>query len=146
MKHLTVDQAAARFLEVDPIATGAKLRGKRREFCFTLEGLAEVFERAYCPVSINSIGKWERGICFPRLDHLFFLACLYSCSLDELVVSSKESVDSEPHDQPVPFLFTLSWRTQYCVRFYVALVIAVFTMFGPVRAQVKSPLVISAGR
>lgn len=101
MKHLTIDQAAARFREINPIATGAKLREMRRDHYLTLEMLSEIFERAYCPISVNSLGKWERGICFPRLDHLYFLACLYGCTLDELVVGMRESQDSESGDQPV---------------------------------------------
>lgn len=104
MKHLTIDQAAARLREINPIATGAKLREMRRDHYLTLEMLSEIFERAYCPISINSLGKWERGICFPRLDHLYFLACLYSCTLDELVVGMRESQDSESGDQPVPLI------------------------------------------
>lgn len=101
MKHLTIDQAAARFREINPIATGAKLREMRRDHYLTLEMLSEIFERAYCPISVNSLGKWERGICFPRLDHLYFLACLYGRTLDELVVGMRESQDSESGDQPV---------------------------------------------
>ena len=107
MKHLTIDQAAARLREINPIATGAKLREMRRDNYLTLEMLSEIFERAYCPISINSLGKWERGVCFPRLDHLYFLACLYSCTLDELVVGMRESQDSESGDQPVPLISPL---------------------------------------
>ena len=105
MAHLTVSQAAARFVELDLRATGARLREKRRALSLTLEDLSEIFERAYCPISVNSIGKWERGVCFPRLDHLYFLACLYGCTLDELVVGMGRARDGSSRDQPVPFAF-----------------------------------------
>lgn len=118
MRHLTVEQAAARLVDVDPIATGRKLRAKRREFDLTLEGLSEIFDRAYVSVSVNSISKWERGVCLPRLDHLFFLSKLYNYSLDELVVGMKESRDSESGDQPVPLIKALIRRTRQCSPYF----------------------------
>lgn len=105
-------------VKIDPIATGRRLRAKRRGL-FTLEGLSGVFMDCDCPVSVNSIGKWERGICLPRLDHLFLLSCLYHCSLDELVVGVRESRDSEPRDQPIPLLNNQLKRTRTSVRFFV---------------------------
>lgn len=102
-------------VKIDPIATGRRLRAKRRGL-FTLEGLSQVFMDCDCPVSVNSIGKWERGVCMPRLEHLFLLSCLYRCSLDELVVGVSESRDFESQDQPVHLKNILLRRTQKGVR------------------------------
>lgn len=42
------------------------------------------------------------GKSLPTLSRLVVLACLYNCSLDELVVTYQRSRESAERDQPVP--------------------------------------------
>ena len=46
---------------------------------------------------------WENGKKLPSLSHVVFLAELYSCSLDELVISYRRSREADDGDQSVPF-------------------------------------------
>lgn len=83
---ITINPKTAWLMGVDPVATGVRLQNKRTEFSLTREGLLGLLEEAGEPVSTQAIYKWEKGKSLPTLSRLVVLACLYNCSLDELVV------------------------------------------------------------
>ena len=99
---ITINPKTAWLMGVDPVATGVRLQNKRTEFSLTREGLLGLLEEAGEPVSTQAIYKWEKGKSLPTLSRLVVLACLYNCSLDELVVTYQRSRESAERDQPVP--------------------------------------------
>ena len=99
---ITINPKTAWLMGVDPVATGVRLQNKRTEFSLTREGLSVLLEQAGESVSPQAIYKWEKGKSLPTLYHLVVLACLYNCSLDELVVTYQRSRESAERDQLVP--------------------------------------------
>lgn len=99
---ITINPKTAWLMGVDPVATGVRLQNKRTEFSLTREGLSGLLEEVGEPVSPQAIYKWEKRKSLPTLSHLVVLACLYGCSLDELVVTYQRSRESAERDQPVP--------------------------------------------
>ena len=97
---ITINPKTAWLMGVDPVATGVRLQNKRTEFSLTREGLSGLLEEAGEPVSTQAIYKWEKGKSLPTLSRLVVLACLYNCSLDELVVTYQRSRESAERDQP----------------------------------------------
>lgn len=98
---ITINPKTAWLMGVDPVATGVRLQNKRTEFSLTREGLLGLLEEAGEPVSTQAIYKWEKGKSLPTLSRLVVLACLYNCSLDELVVTYQRSRESAERDQPL---------------------------------------------
>lgn len=72
-----------------------KLQKLRKEKGMSQEALADELG-----VSRQAVSKWENGKKLPTLSHLVFLAELYECSLDELVMSFRRSREHQGHDQP----------------------------------------------
>lgn len=99
----------------DPAATGEQLRQHRLAHHYTQENLSFTFADGGLPVSRAAIIGWEKGNKTPRLDHVVFLAELYNCPIDELVISCRRSRmgTDEADDQLVSFLPVLRWRS-YC--------------------------------
>lgn len=96
--------------EPDPEATGRQLRRMRKEHGMSQEALSAVIS-AHCTRSAckNVISKWETGKLLPSLTHVAFLAGLYGCSIDELVMTyGRESADGS--DQPVLISVLLFYR------------------------------------
>ena len=104
MKKINIDYATAWLVGIDPISTGLRLRSMRRVHNLTQERLSELFEKGGDSASKNAISTWETGKKLPSLSHLVFLSELYSCKLDELVVTYRRSREDDDRDQPVPFL------------------------------------------
>lgn len=105
MKKTTINYATAWLMGIDLIATGKQLKAKRRSHSLTQEELSECFEQGGDSASRAVISMWENGKKLPSLSHVVFLAELYSCSLDELVISCRRSREADDGDQPVPFYF-----------------------------------------
>ena len=59
---------------------GEKLSRLRKEYNYTQEQLAEIFD-----VSRQSISKWESDISYPETDKLIKMAKLFECSVDYLL-------------------------------------------------------------
>lgn len=101
-----INYANSWLMGIDPVATGRQLKKLRRQHNFTQEDLSELFE--WCDISASrvSISVWENGKKTPSLLHIVFLAELYGCTLDELVVSYRRSHEREleDRDQPVPLI------------------------------------------
>ena len=130
MKKTTINYATAWLMGIDLIATGKQLKAKRRSHSLTQEELSECFEQGGDSASRAVISMWENGKKLPSLSHVVFLAELYSCSLDELVISCRRSREADDGDQPVPFYFpygmpgTNAWicvrssssRTRPCIK------------------------------
>lgn len=115
MRH--INYANSWLMGIDPVATGRQLQELRRKNHLTQEDLSELFE--WCDISASrvSISVWENGKKTPSLLHIVFLAELYGCSLDELVVSYRRSRESGDRDQPVPlekYIFFISRRMYAC--------------------------------
>jgi len=112
---IKVNYATAWLMGIDPIATGKRLRDKRRAFSLTLDQLSELFEQGGESVCRQAISKWESGKSFPSLPHIVFLSELYHCSLDELVATYRHSQENEEEDQLVP-LYNISVRVEQLYR------------------------------
>lgn len=97
MTRLTVTKA----MGIDLMATGQQLKKLRQENSLTQEELSELFELGGYSASRVIISMWENGRKLPRLQHVVFLAELYRCSLDELVVSHRRSREAKDCGQPV---------------------------------------------
>ena len=99
---ITINPKTAWLMGVDPVATGVRLQNKRTEFSLTRERLSGLFDEVGSSASPQAIYKWETGKSTPTLSRLVILACLYDCSLDELVVTYQRSRESAERDQLVP--------------------------------------------
>lgn len=120
MKNVTINYAKSWLMGIDPVATGRQLKKLRRDRGITQEFLSELFERCGDSASRVIISMWETGKKLPSLSHMVFLAELYGCSLDELVISYRRSRETEDEDQLVPFLLfilvlALDEHMQYCM-------------------------------
>lgn len=116
MKNLTINYANAWLMGIDPIATGKQLRALRRKHHLTQEALSEIFEWCDVTASRVTISMWENGKRTPLLLHIVFLAELYGCSLDELVISYRRSREIDDRGQPAPYYeYCLSLRQIYAL-------------------------------
>lgn len=99
---------------VDLIATGRQLNKFRRLNHLSQEGLSEII-CAGCDYSAskNAISTWETGKKLPSLSHVVFLAELWRCSIDELVISYRRSREAADRDQPVPSIYCIMLRRMY---------------------------------
>lgn len=97
MTKLTITKT----MGIDLMATGKQLKTLRQKNSLTQEELSELFELGGYSASRVIISLWENGRKLPRLQHVVFLAELYGCSLDELVVSQRRSREAEDSGQPV---------------------------------------------
>lgn len=113
---VSINYAKAWLMGIDPVATGEQLRKLRRNHHLTQEILSDLFEQGGDSASRVTISMWETGKKLPTLMHVVFLAELYACSLDELVVSYRRSQEREleDRDQPVPLIKTISIQTNVC--------------------------------
>lgn len=102
MKKLTINYATAWLMGIDLITTGKQLKAQRLAHSLTQEDLSELFEQGGDSASRAIISMWENGKKLPSLPHVVFLAELYGCSLDELVISYRRSREADDRDQPVP--------------------------------------------
>ena len=75
------------YAAIDLFATGDNLRMKRRTLGLTQDLLSELFEWYGLSATRVTISNWERGLNVPPTEALRFLAWLYQCSMDELLVS-----------------------------------------------------------
>lgn len=97
---ISITRKTAWLMGIDPVATGNLLRNMRRKENLSQEKLSWLFEEAGDSASTVTISNWETGKKLPTLSHLVFLAELYECSLDELVMSFRRSRERQGHDQP----------------------------------------------
>ena len=105
MKNVTINYNKESWLMgIDPIATGRQLKKLRRDREITQEFLSELFERYGESASRVVISMWETGKKLPSLSHMVFLAELYDCSLDELIISYRRSREAGDDDQLVHLL------------------------------------------
>lgn len=105
MKNVTINYNKESWLMgIDPFATGRQLKKLRRDRGITQEFLSELFERYGESASRVIISMWETGKKLPSLSHMVFLAELYDCSLDELIISYRRSRETGDDDQLVHFL------------------------------------------
>lgn len=102
MKNVTINYAESWLKEIDPIATGRQLKKLRRKHNITQEQLSELFSDCVSSASRVVISMWENGRRVPSITHVVFLAELYNCSLDELIISYRRSKESGDEDQLVP--------------------------------------------
>lgn len=101
MKNGSIDRAEAWLMGIDPTATGCQLKKLRQTHHLTQEKLSEHFEQGGDSASRVIISMWENGRKLPTLSHIVFLAELYGCALDELVISYRRSRECDDRDQPV---------------------------------------------
>lgn len=98
-------------MEYDAEASGRQMRRMRLKHHLTLDQLSELFELTGYTASKTAIRKWETGDSMPTLVRVLFLAELYNCSLDELVLSYRRSRSDEDRDQPIPRKRILKYKT-----------------------------------
>lgn len=117
MKNVTINYAKSWLMGIDPVATGRQLKKLRRDHGITQEFLSELFERCGDSASRVIISMWETGKKLPSLSHMVFLAELYGCSLDELVISYRRSREHGDDDQLVPLIISYcNVLTSICLR------------------------------
>jgi transcriptional regulator with XRE-family HTH domain len=104
---------------IDPDATGKKLRAKRLDHQLTQEKLSDLFSDGGESASRTAIHNWESGKKPPSLSHVVFLAELYQCTIDELVISYRRSRDGDDRDQPVPEKILYVYRRRVYGRRYI---------------------------
>lgn len=103
---------------VDPVATGRQLKELRRQHNFTQKDLSELFDYCYDSTATREyICEVENGRAIFSIHLLVFLAELYGCTLDELVVSYRRSHEREleDRDQLVPLINNIIFKTNVCV-------------------------------
>lgn len=99
--------------EFDPIETGRRIRKKRKTMGYSLEEFVDHLWEAGWKISVNSVGKWERGeIDNIKWDNIIRLCEFFSCSLDELVACRDREIGDE-RDGLVPF--HILFRTNICI-------------------------------
>jgi transcriptional regulator with XRE-family HTH domain len=97
---------------IDPVATGRQLKKLRRQHNLTQEDLSGLFKDCRDGTASRVIiSMWENGNKTPTLSHIVFLAKLYNCTIDELVVTYQRSTERDDRDQPVPLIAHISRRT-----------------------------------
>lgn len=97
---------------IDPVATGRQLKKLRRQHNLTQEDLSGLFKDCRDGTASRVIiSMWENGNKMPTLSHIVFLAKLYNCTIDELVVTYQRSTERDDRDQPVPLIAHISRRT-----------------------------------
>ena len=111
MKNVSINYAKAWLMGIDPTATGRQLKKLRQAHHLTQEYLSELFEQGGDSASRVIISMWENGKKLPTLSHIVFLAELYDCALDELVISYRRSREDDDRDQPVPLLIFNDYMT-----------------------------------
>ncbi|MCD8097959.1 MAG: helix-turn-helix domain-containing protein [Lachnospiraceae bacterium] len=96
--------------EIDPIATGKQLRSKRLAYHLTQQSLSDLICE-YCVETASriAISGWETGRKTLSLNHVVFLAWLYNCTIDELLVRFQGSDSDGPDGAGAarPLLFPL---------------------------------------
>ena len=100
MQMFTISRETAWKMGIDLDATGKQLKAMRRKHNLSQEELSELFEMGGDSASRVTISNWENGKKLPTPMHVVFLAELYRCSLDELVVSFRRSREAEDRGQP----------------------------------------------
>lgn len=102
--------AALNYFVIDRMETGNRICAYRKGMHLSREGLADILSEMDVWVSINSIGKWERGEVDISFDYAHALSKVFGCKLyGELVVFHLREIDDE-HDQPAPNLTIISYR------------------------------------
>ncbi len=61
------------------------LRSLRSAHEFTQEELAKKLH-----VTQSAVSQWDRGVAFPSGKHLVALACLFNCTVDEILCCRKD--------------------------------------------------------
>ena len=68
------------------------LRKQRTRAALSQESLAEKLS-----VSRQTVSKWENGDAYPSTEHIFALAALFGCQLDDLLLKPRsEATDDQP--------------------------------------------------
>ena len=113
MNNISINYAKAWLMGIDPTATGRQLKKQRQKHHLTQEYLSELFEEGGDSASRVIISMWESGKKLPSLSHMVFLAELYDCALDDLVISYRRSHEDDDCDQIVPLIISI-----YTIIFY----------------------------
>ncbi|MBE6752754.1 MAG: helix-turn-helix transcriptional regulator [Ruminococcaceae bacterium] len=98
------------YVEINQVATGKRLREMRLAHHMTQQQLADVFTNARDFMSRRAIIRAETGRGLFSMPHFKFLAVLYGCTIDELIVANVFRIGEhgEP-DQLVPAAYLLSY-------------------------------------
>ena len=94
------------FFNINRIETGKRIVKYRKALNFSQFGLASALWAEGVEVSVNSIGKWERGECCISENNARALAKVFGCRLCDLVVACLSYYDDE-RDQLAPMMISL---------------------------------------
>ena len=89
--------------------TGSRIQLFRKGMHLSQMGLASVLAEKGIEVSVNSIGKWERGEVEISIEYAEALSEIFGCNLHGLVDVRLRGRDDDG-DQPVPFFNILRRR------------------------------------
>lgn len=77
-------------MTIDMIETGKRITSARVKSGLSVRDL----QVALGLTAPNTIYKWQRGECLPKLDHLVIISVLLEVPMDELIVYRKTQVSS----------------------------------------------------
>lgn len=109
MEKIAINHERVAGMEIDLIATGKQLAATRRKHHLKQRELSALFMEAYRSASVETICRWENGKKLISLENVVFLAELYTCRIDELVISFRRSSmkDAAGGDQPSLFFMDM---------------------------------------
>lgn len=109
--------AALNYFVIDRTETGNRIYEYRKSMHLSRDGLADCLFRRGVEVSINSIGKWERGEVDISFDYAEALSKIFGCKLyGGLVVFHLREPEDE-RDQPTLFLFFVYCSSNKAIHF-----------------------------
>jgi len=114
---------AKNYFVINRLETGDRIYKHRKAMHLSREGLANILSvQEDVDISINSIGKWERGEVDISYDYARALSKIFGCKLyGELVVFHLRGLDDE-RDQPVLFFqVNIFFKTNVCKIVYIRL-------------------------
>lgn len=104
MKYTSMQYFNLGHIVFDPVTTGKRIQKRREELGYHsrerfLDFLAKRFGWF---ISMQTLGKWERGEGCPTRDNLIRISIALSCPLSELVAYRVRETERE-RDQPAPY-------------------------------------------
>lgn len=92
------------YFVVDRAKTGSRIQFFRKRMHLSQMGLADLLSEMGIEISVNSIGKWERGEVEISPEYAIALSEIFGCDLYGLVTGRLRGLDDDG-DQPVPFIY-----------------------------------------
>ena len=89
------------FFAINRIETGNRIRYYREKLNLSRDGLADILASEGVTISINSIGKWERGEVNISYEYAKALRRIFGCEFYEGLIVGRLRYPEDERDQPV---------------------------------------------